>query len=193
MSPDNRGVTPVEDHSDESLFPSQPGNAIIYFGKETLLSWLTDIRSEIHQEAVDRFYYLSRDRAYYTTSVYQLAEVATKVRYDGSAQAVSLLGDRIDGSAIRVVHGGDDWDETSHSRTSKDVFMASIELITTRKRLPVNFPEAALILDAARDNRNRTEDVYLFTFDGTLATLTDTFGIEVLPYNTPCRNDSNRR
>jgi hypothetical protein len=193
VSPDTRGATPVNHHSDDSLFPSTPGNVIVYLGKETLLSWLTDVRSQTHEEAVDRFYYLSWGQAYYTTSVYQLAEVATKVRYDGSAQDASLLGERINDSAIRVVHGGDDWDETSQSRTPKDVFMASVELITDRQRLTVNFPEAALILDAARDSRNRTEDVYLFTFDGELAILADTFGIDVLPYSTPCRNDSNRR
>jgi hypothetical protein len=34
--------------------------------------------------------------------------------------------------------------------------------------------------------------VYLFTYDGTLATLADTFQIPVLPFSTPLRDDTGR-
>lgn len=181
-----RGVSPVDHHADDVLFPSDPGNVVVYLGKEALLSWFTDIRSEEHREAIDRFYHVSRDRSYYTTSAYTLAEVATTVRYGGSATAAAELAAKVSESAIRVKHGSDDWSESQQTRTPQDVFTAVSALFAERDGITCSFP------GAAREQRNRRISVYLFTYDGTLATLADTFQIPVLPFSTPLRDDAGR-
>lgn len=187
-----RGFEPLAHHSDDVLFPDGRGPVVVYFGKEALLSWFTEIRSRMRGEVVDRFCYLGRERAYFTTSVYQLVEVFTKVRYAGTATTVADLHDRIGDSALRVVHGSDDWNDHRQDRTPKDVFDAVAGLCRERPRIEFSFPEAALVLALARENQNRHERVYLFTFDGTLATLADTFDVPVLPYSTPLRDDAGR-
>lgn len=187
MPPRDRGSSPV-DHHDDGLFclPGQ-GKAIVYLGKEALLAWLTDIRSEEHQEVVDRFYYLSRSRAFYTTSVYVLVELYTTVRYSGSPAQAAELHEKIIQSEIRVNHGSNDWGSECQSRTPKDVFQAGAALFEERSSLEINFPEAVLILSAAREKRNRDIPVYVFTFDGVLARLAQTFDLGVLPHHTPLR------
>lgn len=134
---DFRGQEPLAHHSDDLLAPDGRGNAVVFLGKEALLAWFTDIRTKTHGEVLERFYHLCHSRASFTTSVYQLVEVFTKIRYEQSA-------------------------------------------------------EATLLLSLARERRNRNTPVYLFTFDGTLATLADTFRIPVLPYSTPLRDDGGR-
>jgi hypothetical protein len=110
----------------------------------------------------------------------------------GTATTVADLHDRIGDSALRVVHGSDDWNDHRQDRTPKDVFDAVAGLCRERPRIEFSFPEAALVLALARENQNRHERVYLFTFDGTLATLADTFDVPVLPYSTPLRDDAGR-
>lgn len=187
-----RGGEPLAHHSDDVLFPDGPGNAIVYLGKEALLSWFTGIRSRTHREVIDRLYRLGHRRAHFSTSVYQLVEVFTKVRYAAGATTVSKLQENVVDSTIRVVHGSDDWNDHRQERTPKDVFDAVAGLFEERPGIEFSFPEAALVLGLARENNNRTIGVYLFTFDGTLATLADTFDVPVLPYSTPLRDDSGR-
>jgi hypothetical protein len=76
--------------------------------------------------------------------------------------------------------------------TPKEVFKKAVGTFENRSRIEFSFPEAALVLALARENQNRNVPVYLFTFDGTLATLADTFDVPVLPYSTPLRDDSGR-
>ena len=189
---DTRGSTPIAHHADDVLFPADPGTAVVYLGKEALLAWLTDIRSAEHQEAIDRFYNISREQTYYTTSTYTLAEVATTVRYRGSATKAAELQTKVAASSIRVKHGSDDWSASQQTRTPRDIFTAVSALFAERSGIRCSFPEAALILGAAREQRNRQTSVYLFTYDGTLATLADTFQISVLPFSTPLRDDTGR-
>ncbi|WP_135829877.1 hypothetical protein [Halorussus halobius] len=164
----------------------------MFLGKEALLAWFSNVRSELHEDVLDRLRTLGRRRAAFTTSTYQLVEVFTKVRYDGSSDSVADLYDRLQRSDLRVLHGSDDWSDTRQSRTPKDVFEAATEVIENRPKMACNFPEAALVLALARENRNRDVAVFLFTFDGTLATLADTFDVPVLPYSTPLRYDVGR-
>lgn len=189
---DARGGEPLAYHFDDVLFPDGHGNVIVYLGKEPLLSWFTGIRSRMHREVIDRLYRLGHRRAHFSTSVYQLVEVFTKVRYADGATTVARLQEKIVESVIRVAHGSDDWNDHRQERTPKDVFDAVAGLFEERPRIEFSFPEAALVLGLARENNTRDVPVYLFTFDGTLATLADTFGVPVLPYSTPLRDDSGR-
>ena len=186
------GAEPLAHHPDDVLLPSGRGNAVVYLGKEALLSWFTGIRSEMHREVADRLYYLGHPRVLFKTSVYQLVEVFTKVRYAKSAETVVELQSRVVDSVVRVLHGSANWDESSQTQTPKDIFEAATETLGNRPRIQFSFPEAVLVFDLARENRNRDVPVYLFTFDGTLATLADTFDVPVLPYSTPLRDDSGR-
>lgn len=183
---------PVDRHPDDVLLPTGRGTVVVYLGKEALLSWFTDVRSRSHRAVARRFLQLTRSRAVYTTSVYQLVEVFTKVRYEQSAATVAELRERVRDSALNVVHGSDDWDDSRQERTPRDVFDAVTGLFQERSELEFSFPEAALVLGLARENRNRDVPTYLFTFDGTLATLADTFDVPVLPYATPLRDDRTR-
>ena len=183
---------PLAHHPDDVLFPPGRHNVIVYLGKGALLSWFTGVRSETHREVADRLYHLGHPRVLFKTNVYPLVEVFTKVRYEKSAKAAADLQKRLVDSVVRVLHGSDDWDDYCQSRTPKAVFEAASEVFENRPRIEFSFPEAALVLGLARENRNRNVPVYLFTFDGTLATLADTFGVPVLPYSTPLRDDSGR-
>lgn len=188
----SRADEPVARHPDDVLFPAGRGNAVVFLGKEALLAWFSDVRSRIHEAVLDRFYELGHRRASFTTSAYQLVEVFTKVRYDESAGAIARLYERIADSNLHVLHGSDDWDDSSQSWTPKDVFRASRDLFDDRPRIEFSFPEAALVVGFVREARNHDVPVYLFTFDGTLATLADTFHVPVLPYSTPLRDDAGR-
>lgn len=189
---DSHGDEPLAHHSDDVLFPSGQGRIVVFLGKEALLSWFTEVRSETHQTVLERLHNLGRSRAIFTTSVYQLVEVFTKVRYEKSAKQAVRLAEKVVDSAVRVLHGSDDWSDSHQSWTPKDVFHASSELFADRPRIEFSFPEAALVLALAREDLNRRHPVYLFTFDGTLATLADTFDVPVLPYTTPLRDDAGR-
>jgi hypothetical protein len=189
---DVEGGEPLAHHPDDILLPSNQGNAIVYLGKEAILSWFTGLRSEKRRTIVDRLCHLGHPRVLFKTSVYQLVEVVTKVRYAKSANAVVELYDQIADSIVRVRHGSDDWGHSSQSWTPKGVFRASSMLFGDRPGIPFSFPEAALVLSLVRERENRQQPVYLFTFDGTLATLADTFDVPVLPYSTPLRDDTGR-
>lgn len=189
---DTRGVEPLAHHSDDVLLPAGRGTVVVFLGKEVLLSWFTDVRSKERQAVIDRLYHLGDSRAVFTTSIYQLVEVFTKVRYEKSGEKAAQLTEKLADSAIRVLHGSDDWDDHRQSRTPRAVFEAASNVFEDRPRIEFSFPEAALVLGLARENRNRDVPVYLFTFDGTLATLADTFDVSVLPYSTPLRDDSGR-
>lgn len=178
------GADPVRDHPDSLIFPADHGKSTIFLGKEALLARLTDLRSSRHQEVIDRFFELSRDQAFYYTNVYVLAEVFTSVRYGTSAHEAAQLQTDIQNSAIRVLHGSDDWDSTSLSKSPKDVFLAATQLYEEREKIAFNITEATLVLEAAR-----AEASFVFTYDSTIATLARSFGLDVLPYATPLRSE----
>lgn len=189
---DSRSGEPLARHSDGVLFPTGPGTIVVFLGKEALLSWFTDIRSKERQEVIDRLYSIGQSRAVFTTSTYQLVEVLTKVRYNKSAQTTATLTEKIANSPIRVLHGNSDWNDRYQWEPPREVFEKAGEMFENRMEIEFSFPEAALVLGLTRENRNRDVPVYLFTFDGTLAALADTFGVPVLPYATPLRDDSGR-
>jgi hypothetical protein len=182
----------VARHPDGVLFPNGHGTVVVFLGKEALLAWFSTVRSETHEAVLDRFYELGHRRASITTSTYQLVEVFTKVRYDRSADVVTNLYARIGDSNLRVLHGIDDWNDANQSWAPNEVFQSASELIGERPRIEFSFPEAALVLALTRESRNRDVPVYLFTFDGALAALADTFDVPVLPYSTPLRDDAGR-
>ncbi len=165
---------------------------VAYLGKEVLLSWFTEVRSETHREVLDRLYDVGHPRVLFKTSIYPLVEVFTKIRYERSARATVAFHENLVGSIVRVYDGRDEWTTSAQNRSPRAVFRAVAELYQRRPKIEFSFPEAALVLGLARENRNRNVPVYLFTFDGTLATLADTFEIPVLPYSTPLRDDSGR-
>jgi hypothetical protein len=177
------GADPVPDHPDSVIFPADHGKATVFLGKEALLARLTDLRSTRHQEVIDRFFELSRDQAFYYTNVYVLAEVFTSVRYGTSAREAAQLQADIEDSAIRVLHGSDDWSSTNLSNTPKEVFLAATQLYEEREKIAFNITEATLVLEAAR-----AEASFVFTYDGTIATLARSFGLDVLPYSMPHRS-----
>ena len=191
-SPDTRGGKPLAHHPDAVLFPPGRGTVVVFLGKEALLSWFTSVRSRERQEIIDRLYNLGRSRAVFTTSSYQLVEVFTKVRYEKSAEETVELLEKVSRSPIRILHGSDEWDDPHRMETPKEVFEKAVGTFENRSRIEFSFPEAALVLGLARENQHRDVPVYLFTFDGTLATLADTFDVPVLPYSTPLRDDSGR-
>ena len=57
----------------------------MFLGKEALLARLSNQRHTASEHVVDRFFDLSRERAYYYTDVYVLAEVLATVRSGASA------------------------------------------------------------------------------------------------------------
>ena len=177
------GADPVPDHPDSVIFPADRGKSTVFVGKEALLARLTDLRSARHQEVIDRFFELSRDQAFYYTTVYVLAEVFTSVRYGTSARETAQLQADIQDSAIRVLHGSDDWDSPSPSKTPKEIFLAATQLYEEREKIAFNVTEATLVLAAARADAS-----FVFTYDGTVATLARSFGLDVLPYATPLRS-----
>lgn len=180
-----RGDDPIEGIDDSVIFPSQPGKTLVFLGKEALLARLTDLRSAQKQAIVDRFFYLSRDQGYYYTNVYVMAEVFTTVRYGTSAQEAAQLKADILASNIEIRHGSDAWDTSESSNTPKEVFLAAAELFTQREKIAFNFQEATLVLEAARANAD-----FIFSYDGTVATLARSFGIDVLPYDASVRSES---
>jgi hypothetical protein len=194
VSSDNksREVEPLAHHPDDALFPAERGTIVVFLGKEALLSWFTSVRSNEREEVIDRLHHLGQSRAVFTTSIYQLVEVFTKVRYEKSAEETTRLAEKVADSRIRILHGTDEWDSTHQMETPKEVFEGATETFENRPCIQFSFPEAALVLALTRENRNRTVPVYLFTFDGTLATLADTFDVPVLPYSTLLRDDSGR-
>ena len=89
-----RGSDPIDGIDDSVIFPSEPGNKVIFFGKEALLARLSDVRDEPREEIVDRFFYLSREQGYYFTDVFVIAEFLSTVRYGTSAErAEEVKGD----------------------------------------------------------------------------------------------------
>jgi hypothetical protein len=176
------GADPIPNHPDSVIFPPDSGRTLVFLGKEALLARLTDLRSSRHQHVVDRFFELSRDQAFYYTNVYVLAEVFTTVRYGTSARQTAALQADVQDSAIQVLHGSDDWDTETPSRTPKEIFLAATQLYTEREKIAFNITEATLVLEAARVHAD-----FVFTYDGTVATLARSFGLDVLPYATPLR------
>lgn len=181
-----RGSRPLAGQDDSVVFPSSHGKAIAFLGKEALLARLTDLRSRRHREMVDRFFYLSRNRAYYYTNVYVLAEVLSSVRYRASALAASRLKEDLLASEIEVLHGSDSWDARTPTITPKEVFLTVARLFEERTKIEFSFQEATLVLEAARSDAD-----FVFTYDGAVATLARSFGLDVLPYDESIRSNPN--
>jgi hypothetical protein len=179
-----QGTDPVKGIDDSAIFPPQPGKTLVFLEKEALLARLTDLRSARNQAIVDRFFHLSRNQSYYYTNVYVMAEVFTTVRYGTSAQEAAQVKDDILASNIEIRHGSDAWDTPTPSNTPKDVFLAAAELFAQREKIAFNFQEATLVLEAARADAD-----FIFSYDGTVATLAWSFDIDILPYDAGVRSE----
>lgn len=179
-----RGSEPLAGLEDSLVFPDSHGKTVTFLGKEALLARLTNLRSRRHRDVADRFFYLSRNRAYYYTSVYVLAEVFSSVRYRASALATSRLKDDLLASEIEIRHGSDSWDTSTPTTTPREVFLTVARLFEERTKIEFNFQEATLVLEAARSDAD-----FVFTYDGTVATLARSFDLDVLPYDESVRSD----
>ena len=127
-----RGSDPIDGIDDSVIFPSEPGNKVIFFGKEALSARLSDVRDEPREEIVDRFFYLSREQGYYFTDVFVIAEFLSTVRYGTSAErAEEVKGDLLS-SAIRVRYGDDDWEETELESSPREILLIATELFSER-------------------------------------------------------------
>ena len=141
-----RGSDPIDGIDDSVIFPSEPGNKVIFFGKEALLARLSDLRGEPREEIIDRFFYLSREQGYYFTDVFVIAEFLSTVRYGTSAErAEEVKGDLLS-SAIRVRYGDDDWEETELESSPKEILLIATELFSERDWIEFSVQEAALVL-----------------------------------------------
>ena len=170
-----RGSDPIDGIDDSVIFPSEPGNKVIFFGKEALLARLSDVRDEPREEIVDRFFYLSREQGYYSTDVFVIAEFLSTVRYGTSAErAEEVKGDLLS-SAIRVRYGDDDWEETELESSPKEILLIATELFSERDWIEFSVQEAALVLAGADAD-------YIFSFDTAVRELARSLDIEVLPY-----------
>lgn len=170
-----RGSDPIDGIDDSVIFPSEPGNKVIFFGKEALLARLSDVRDEPREEIVDRFFYLSREQGYYFTDVFVIAEFLSTVRYGTSAErAEEVKGDLLS-SAIRVRYGDDDWEETELESSPKEILLIATELFSERDWIEFSVQEAALVLAGADAD-------YIFSFDTAVRELARSLDIEVLPY-----------
>ena len=153
-----RGSDPVDGIDDSVIFPSEPGNKVIFFGKEALLARLSDVRDEPREEIVDRIFYLSREQGYYFTDAFVIAEFLSTVKYGTLAErAEEVRGDLLS-SAIRVRYGDDDWEETELESSPKYVLLIATELFGERDWIDFSVQEAALVLAGADAN-------YIFSFD----------------------------
>lgn len=170
-----RGSDPIDGIDDSVIFPSEPGNKVIFFGKEALLARLSDVRDEPREEIVDRFFYLSREQGYYFTDVFVIAEFLSTVRYGTSAErAEEVKGDLLS-SAIRVRYGDDDWEETELESSPREILLIATELFSERDWIEFSVQEAALVLAGADAD-------YIFSFDTAVRELARSLDIEVLPY-----------
>lgn len=171
-----RGAEPIDGVDDSVIFPSEPGNRVIFLGKEALLARLSDFRGDVREKVVDRFFYLSRNQGYYFTDAFVIAEFLSTVRYGTSAEQAEEIKDDLLASAIRVQHGNDDWGETHLDSSPKQVLLIATELFGERDWLEFSVQEATLVLAASDAD-------YLFSFDAAVRELARSLGIEVLPYN----------
>ena len=170
-----RGSDPIDGIDDSVIFPSEPGNKVIFFGKEALLARLSDVRDEPREEIVDRFFYLSREQGYYFTDVFVIAEFLSTVRYGTSAErAEEVKGDLLS-SAIQVRYGDDDWEETELESSPREILLIATELFSERDWIEFSVQEAALVLAGADAD-------YIFSFDTAVRELARSLDIEVLPY-----------
>jgi len=170
-----RGSDPIDGIDDSVIFPSEPGNKVIFFGKEALLARLSDVRDEPREEIVDRFFYLSREQGYYFTDVFVIAEFLSTVRYGTSAERAEEVRDDLLSSAIRVRYGDDDWEETELESSPKEILLIATELFSERDWIEFSVQEAALVLAGADAD-------YIFSFDTAVRELARSLDIEVLPY-----------
>ena len=170
-----RGSDPIDGIDDSVIFPSEPGNKVIFFGKEALLARLSDVRDEPREEIVDRFFYLSREQGYYFTDAFVIAEFLSTVRYGTSAERAEEVKDDLLSSAIRVRYGDDDWEETELESSPKEILLIATELFSERDWIEFSVQEAALVLAGADAD-------YIFSFDTAVRELARSLDIEVLPY-----------
>lgn len=175
------GTDPVPDVADSSIFPDDIGRRIVFLGKEALLARLSNQRHVASERVVDRFFYLSREQAYYYTDVYVLTEVLAAVRSGATAaQAVAVFEDAKH-SEIGILHGATNWTETHLQQSPKSVIKAAMELIETSEGHDVKVNEATLVLQAMA-----AEKGCVFSFDSDLRTLARSRGVETFPYADGC-------
>jgi hypothetical protein len=170
-----RGAKPIDGVDNSVIFPSEPGNKVIFLGKEALLARLSDLRGDVREEVVDRFFYLSRNQGYYFTDTFVIAEFLSTVRYGTSAKRAEEVRDDLLSSAIRVRYGDDDWEETELENSPKEVLLIATELFSERDWIEFSVQEATLVLAASDAD-------YLFSFDTAVRKLARSLDVEVLPY-----------
>lgn len=175
------GAEPVEDCDDSTIFPDHLGRVAVFLDKEALLARLTDTRSQRKEAIVDRFFFLSRARAFYFTDIYVISELLGTVRSGSTAEAAIALMDDLESSTIEVHHGPDRWDESTLTQSPKEVFEAGTDLIRQAKKHDVKFNEASLVMQAIT-----AEKGCIFSYDKPVRGLARAYDLDVFPYLDDC-------
>lgn len=180
----------LEDHSASHLTP-RLGPVNFAFGKEALLTLYTTIRGPEQQAVIDYIFNDAKQRnaGIFTTS-HVLAEVVGTVRQKRSADAVETFLSDIEASKTYVLHGARPWENPNRGIGEKVISERVRDLYTTWDQIDFKFHEGTLVLDAVRLNAERpSEETYVISLDGKLTNLAWNEGLNVLPTETPHRND----
>lgn len=193
----------LDHHDQSSLEFGHQGPSILGLGKEALLTRLTTRRSQEHHEVIDYIFQHAEQReAYVFTTTYVLAEVIGTIRSGTDSHTVGEIWDSVQASNITVLEDGRQWkadssgaDGEAIARRPFDQFDYVLEFYEENPTIEFKFHEAtvvsnAILLEELSPGKKHT--VYIATFDGDLAALADTSGIDVLPYSTDLRDDSRR-
>ena len=180
----------LESHSESTLTPS-PGPVNFAFGKEALLTLYTTVRGPEQQALIDYIFSDAKQRnaGIFTTS-HVLAEVVGTVRQKRDAHAVDTLLSDIEESKTYVLHGARPWEHPQGGIGEKAIAERVRDLYTTWDSIDFKFHEGTLVLDAVRLHAERpAEETYVISLDGKLTNLAWNEGLNVLPTETPHRND----
>jgi hypothetical protein len=201
LSRDRIADQALECHTVDTLEFGHAGPAVLGVGKEALLSRLTTRRSQEHQAAIDYIFRHAQERnAYVYTTTHVLAEVIGTIRSGTDQHTVNDFWGNIQESSIAILEDGRSWtdspsdDEHSPFRSSFEQFRYLQKLYDENPEIDFKFHEGTLVLNGIllEERASDARTVYIATFDGALASLADIYEIDVLPYVTPLRKDTNR-
>jgi len=191
-------------HDRDELEFAHPGPSILGIGKEALLTRLTSLRTSDHHSTIDFiFREAERRNAHVYTTTHVLAEVIGTIRSSQEANTVGEFFEDVRDSNILILEDGRQWDKSPVNDNGGSVFSQPIQqfkhvqgLYSENPNIDFKFHEATLglngvFLEERSESRNYT--VYIATFDGALAALSDTLEIDVLPYRTELRDDGSYR
>jgi hypothetical protein len=190
----------LSSHDDYELEFGHPGPAILGLDKEALLTRLTTRRSQSHHAVIDYiFREAARKNAYVYTTTHVLAEVIGTIRSGDDPSTVESFWNDLQESTILVLEDGREWKKPPVDDTGEAVFSQPFQQFQEVQRLYQEYPsidfkfhEATLVFNGILLEERATSSftVYIATFDGAVAALASALQLDVLPYRTPLREDS---